>query len=263
MVDLQLAKSTVKLHREFVQRFLRWLDDKPLTREALRQFLSQFNGKSTSTYANALKALKVFFRDFLGMPELVESFRFPKQTFKPKNIPSGEQLRRFYEALATPRDKALFLFYASTGLRRREALELTLDDVDFEKRMVKPKPHNGKTKRVWVTFFNEECASMLKAYLAKRVGKAKKSEKLFPMSKACERTLWHKARAETGIRITPQTLREWFCSEMARLGVNDSYIDAFCGRVPRSVLARHYLDYSPERLREVYEKAGLRVLEEA
>jgi len=47
-------------------------------------------------------------------------------------------------------------------------------------------------------------------------------------------------------------------------GVNspnlDRYVDAFCGRVPRSVLARHYTDFSPERLKRVYDKAGLKVL---
>jgi hypothetical protein len=36
--------------------------------------------------------------------------------------------------------------------------------------------------------------------------------------------------------------------------------DAFCGRVPRSVLARHYTDFSPERLKRIYDGAGLRVL---
>jgi hypothetical protein len=40
----------------------------------------------------------------------------------------------------------------------------------------------------------------------------------------------------------------------------DRYTDAFCGRVPKSVLARHYSDYSPERLKEIYEKANLKVL---
>jgi hypothetical protein len=28
----------------------------------------------------------------------------------------------------------------------------------------------------------------------------------------------------------------------------------------RSILAKHYLDYSPEKLREIYEKANLKVL---
>jgi len=47
---------------------------------------------------------------------------------------------------------------------------------------------------------------------------------------------------------------------MGSLGVSDRYIDAFCGRTPKSVLARHYTDYNPERLRRIYEKAKLKVL---
>jgi len=72
--------------------------------------------------------------------------------------------------------------------------------------------------------------------------------------------MWRRTGEKTRLHITPQSLRRWFCCEMARLGVQDRYVNAFCGRVPRSILARHYMDYSPERLREVYETAGLRVL---
>jgi len=48
-----------------------------------------------------------------------------------------------------------------------------------------------------------------------------------------------------------------FACEMGRLGVPDRYVDAFCGRVPQSVLARHYTGFSPERLKEIYDQAGL------
>jgi hypothetical protein len=46
---------------------------------------------------------------------------------------------------------------------------------------------------------------------------------------------------------------------LGRLNVLDRYVDAFCGRVPQSVLARHYTDFSPERLKEIYDQARLRV----
>jgi hypothetical protein len=36
---------------------------------------------------------------------------------------------------------------------------------------------------------------------------------------------------------------------------------AFCGRVPNSVLARRCSDFAPEKLREVYESAQLKVLD--
>jgi hypothetical protein len=45
------------------------------------------------------------------------------------------------------------------------------------------------------------------------------------------------------------------------LGVSDRYIGTFCGRTPKSVLARHYSDYSPEKLKTIYEKANLKVFE--
>jgi len=47
---------------------------------------------------------------------------------------------------------------------------------------------------------------------------------------------------------------------MGKLGVPDRYVDAFCGRVPKSVLARRYSDFKPEKLKEVYDKANLKFL---
>ena len=89
--------------------------------------------------------------------------------------------------------------------------------------------------------------------------KSSRSERLFPMNTLEVKELWDKAQAETGLNITPQKLRQWFCSEMLRLGVSETYIDAFCGRVPKSVLARHYTDFSPEKLKAVYFKIDFRI----
>jgi len=112
--------------------------------------------------------LKRFFRDFLHKPEVVRSFRFPKKPLKLKRIPSKEDLQRFYEALEKPIEKALFLFYATTGLRKREVLSLKLSDVDFNKRMVMLNCHNGQTKQSYVSFYNEETEKTLHEYLANR-----------------------------------------------------------------------------------------------
>jgi intergrase/recombinase len=72
--------------------------------------------------------------------------------------------------------------------------------------------------------------------------------------------LWKSAREKTGLNITHQKLRQWFCSEMLKLGVSETYVDAFCGRVPKSVLARHYADFSPEKLKEIYGETKPNVL---
>jgi integrase/recombinase XerD len=258
MIDLQLTEDTAKNHRAKIRRFLAWVINRgEFSQQAVREYLGQFSGRNVYTYANHLKSLKVFCRDFLKKPEYVESFKFPTAPFRPKKIPTKPEIQRFFKSLDNLKDEALFLLYASSGLRRQEVLSLETADLNFETCMISPKPHNGRTKHTWLTFFNVECADTLKRYLSSRKDC---NPKLFPISRIHEESLWHEAMIKTDLRITPQTLREWFCNEMGSLGLQDRYIDAFCGRLPKTVLARHYSDYSAERLREIYSKAGLKVL---
>ena len=124
--------------------------------------------------------------------------------------------------------------------------------------MIAPTKKLWSTKNTWFTFFNEEAKQVLtEEYLPSRTDS---NPKVFPFAKASYQRLWENAEKQTGIHITPQRLRDFFCCEMGRLGVPDRYVDAFCGRVPKSILARHYTDYNPERLKRIYNKAGLKVL---
>ena len=260
-VDLQLSKRTVQRKAYYLKRILKTIR-KPvdeITANDIRHYLyKRYQHLKPSSYGNDLKALKRFFRDFLQKPQVVESFRFPRTPFKPKTIPSKKDLRDFYYALTTVKDQALFLFYATSGLRRMEILSLRYEDVDLERRMIIPKNHNGtSTKNSWVSFYNQEAKDRLDQYLAIR---KRQKDKLFPMARRKLIKLWGETRRRTGLNITPQRLREWFCVEMAEQGVQDRYIDAFCGRTPKSILARHYTDYSPERLKRIYDKAELKVL---
>ena len=85
-------------------------------------------------------------------------------------------------------------------------------------------------------------------------------DRLFKVSDRQYKKIWKTAKKKSGLHITSQKLREWFRCEMGNLGVSDRYIDAFCGRTPKSVLAKNYTDYNPERLRLIYEEANLKVL---
>ena len=223
----------------------------------VRSYLRQFNDGSSNTYKNVLSGLKVFFRDFLGRPEVVASFKFPYHEQSFKKIPSKLELQKFYSALEDLRCRCYFLLYATSALRRKEAMALLKENIDLEMRMIIPRVKNTRTKRRLFSFFNEETETVLREYLASRKDD---NPKLLPISEKIFRKIWKRAYEKTGILITPQLLRDWFCSEMGELGVQDRYVDAFCGRVPRSILARHYTDYSPEKLKRIYEKAGLKVL---
>ena len=258
-IDLQLQKGSIKNHASHIKRYLQLNPNlNASTIKDVRSFLASYIDKSQYTYANCLKAVKVFFRDYVKRPDLVQSFKFPKIPFKPKIISTKKELRCFYYALTTLKDKALFLFYATSGHRRSEILGLNVDDIDFEKQMIIPSnSHKGSTKNSWVSFYNDEAKNVLNEYLSSR---RISNPKLFPMARSKLTRLWGQTRDKTKLNITPQKLREWFCVEMAELGIQDRYIDAFCGRTPKSVLARHYTDYSPKRLKRIYDKADLKVL---
>jgi integrase len=257
-IDRQLGDRTARGHVWQIGRLLDSLrkDPRTITRDDLRSYLTGFNGKAPATYANTLKSLKVFFRDYLACGEVVQTFRFPRKEFRPRQVPSRADLQRFYAELDSTRDRALFLLYATSGLRKNEVLSLCREDIDLKKRMIVPRKRATRTKRTWVSFFNEEARETLVEYLETRTDD---DPRLFPLSlKNCK--IFKNAAAETGLQITPQVLREeFFACELGRLNVPDRYVDAFCGRVPQSVLARHYTDFSPERLKEIYDRAGLRV----
>ena len=112
--------------------------------------------KAPKTYNNIIDGLRAFIKRYLQKPELMNGF---KHSHVPSNyerhLPTKEQLKKGFEALDTDKEKSIYLFTATTGLRRSEIWNLTKDDVDFETRCVKSK-HDTRTKRAGVTFYNKE-----------------------------------------------------------------------------------------------------------
>ena len=47
-------------------------------------------------------------------------------------------------------------------------------------------------------------------------------------------------------------LRSIFTEKCTVAKISDKYIDAFCGRTSPGIIAKHYTDYSPEKLRLQY-----------
>jgi len=45
-----------------------------------------------------------------------------------------------------------------------------------------------------------------------------------------------------------------FTEKCTQAGIEEKYIDAFCGRISQNVIRKHYTDYSPEAMRRHYDK---------
>jgi integrase len=246
-VQKNLSAGTVEKHITLANVFLKHSEGAIDAKSVQNFMLWVKNNKSQKTYANYLCTLKVLLRNYLKQPELIADFKFPTIGFKPKILPSKHQLKIFFEALPLLKYQIIFLALASSGLRVSELLSAEIDSAN---RMLIPKEHNGTTKNAWVSFYNEEAEKLLRAYQASP----------FENSRNTVTHVFKETANKTSINITPQTLRSVFAREMSKAGVQDRYIDTFCGRTPQSVLARHYSDYSPEVLKEIYDKANIKIL---
>ena len=259
-MDKQLRQNTAKEHVRVIKHFWENANQHHIaqvTVHDIREYLSFYVKQRTrKTYNNILCSLKRYFRDYLRSSHLVESFEFANIDYIPPIAPTDQDVETFYDNLSTLRLKAMFLLLATSGRRPHEVLELHRQDVDWNLRMLKPTKSNP-TKKVYFSFFNEECEKVLKEYLKTRTDD---DPRIFTTNINHIDEAFKKVSDGISVKMTPKDLRVWFACKMADLGVQDRYVDAFCGRVPRSVLARHYTDYSPERLKRIYDRANLKVL---
>jgi len=248
-IDLVRSAKTIKMHLHALRRYVSVMGN-TINATTIRDFLFKIRNTYSNprTYRWYLCALKVFCRDFLGKGEWVATLKFPR--IKPNiitELPNRQQLTQFFNALPHDKAKAIFLLYCSSGLRKSEIFDAK---VIRETRVIIPTNHEQfSTKNSYVSFYNTETEQYLK-----------KIDFDVNVSEISIRRWFKTAYRKTQIRITPQMLREWFCSEMGMLNVPDRYVDAFCGRIPKSVLAQRYTNFSVETLRTIYDKANLTVL---
>jgi len=149
------------------------------------------------------------------------------------------------------------LFTATTGLHKGEILVLKKNQVTFQLRSVIPMHFSRKT-RSGITFFNNETVFWLKKYLQSR---SDDSDRLFVVSDRQWKKIWKQASKSAGVKVTSKVLRAWFSTEMGELGIQDRFIDIFQGRPLRTVLAKHYTGKRLLRLKRIYDKAKLKILD--
>jgi integrase len=167
------------------------------------------------------------------------------------------KVKTFIEAIDNLAVKTAALLLASSGLRKNEVLSLRKGDIDRELRCIIPNCHNGETKHSGVSFYNAEAETCLIEY-EKTCSPEK--ERLFVIGHQTFLNAWNKARGKTGLNLKPKDLRDFFSQELGRALIPDRYIDIFQGRAPKNVLAKHYTPQGIRMLREIYDKADLKVL---
>jgi integrase len=283
----KLLKSKAPKTREERLRYLRRaLEDLgwELSAERLQEYVAELSEESPNVAQHTAKALKLFIKHVLRDPNLYNAFKTPKVEYGLAAEPlTLEEVRAVARAIEWPPAKAYYALLAETGLRPGEVLNARVQDLDLNERMLKIMKAGNSTKRSYIAFFSEKLRDYLRdEYLPYRdefievreasvrnllkEGVAEWRSLLFPFKDSALRAAIYDAMDRAlGRRFRLYDLRAFYASYMSLKGVPGQIIDLLQGRVPPrefQVLARHYLAVNIRELREVYDKAGLIVLDQ-
>jgi integrase len=253
-----------------------------LSAERLQEYIAELSEESPGVAQHTAKALKLFIKHVLRDPNLYNAFKTPRVEYGLAAEPlTLEEVKAVARAIEWPPAKAYFALLAETGLRPSEALSARVQDLDLNERMLKIMKASNTTKRSYIAFFSVKLRDYLRdEYLPYREefievreasvrnllkeGVAEWRNLLFPFKDSALRaTIYDAMDRALGRRFRLYDLRAFFASYMSLKGVPGQIIDLLQGRVPPrefQVLARHYLAVNIRELRDVYDRAGLVIL---
>jgi len=249
--DLKIQTTTISVHRRVLISFLEFSNGE-ITHETIKAWLS--TDESEIWKNQQLKALRRYCRDFLKLGKWIERFKITDTTkVNLFSLPTKLQLMQFCEKLPDF-TRLIFLMLKDTGLRESEILQIKIQDIDFENNCIDASQfHKGSTKHSYLSFFTPHTGTILKAYISDNLTYFKDSEAImFPIAVRTVQDHFSKVANDLEIMLTPKTLRQNFSSKLTDAGIKDRYIDALQGRIKKSVLAKHYTEYSLEKLKEQY-----------
>lgn len=189
-----MTEESIRSYRSNLKIFSKYLSEKGIklfqvNMQVLKDFLGYLKTERKvkhRTAENYFTIISSFFEylTFEGkiQSNIVSPFmkRYLKHYKKDYNNPkkqllSIEQMSRLINSITDPRDQAIAILLAKTGIRRGELLTIDIDDITWEDNSITLKPTPKRSNRT--VFFDEECSIIIRRWIRLR-------EKLNPKTKA-------------------------------------------------------------------------------
>ena len=272
-IEKGLSPNTVKSYQSDLSIFLKWLSSncnssfKNTKSEDIELFIKhlfQLGFKST-TINRKISSIKTFYI-YLKKQKLIdiiptENIIVPKQE---KNLPksiSEKEVETLLNSINGSnnielRDKAMIELLYATGVRVSELVNIKLNDIDFNRRVIRV---IGKGSKERLVPFGEKAFIALNNYLASREKSITKEIFLSNRGTGITRiSFWNRVkfylnRCGLSIEISPHTLRHAFATHILNRGADLRSVQMLLGHSDLST-TQIYTHIAKQRLSDVLKK---------
>ncbi|TCO69162.1 tyrosine-type recombinase/integrase [Marinisporobacter balticus] len=225
------SKNTIKSYTRHVQNYFKWFHDSfnasftKLYRENILDYISymtnikKLKAESINTKLAALSKYNEFLIEHNIQTDTVvlkkDYIKIQKEYISPSTIVKAD-VEAFRQKILENKDKrdyAIVTLLAYSGMRISEALSIKIHDVNLPAREILVR--YGKRKKQRFVIINDKIFNAIKEYLKERQHqKNSNSEYLFISreSNKVDRTVINRIFNQYSNKITPHTLRHFFCS---------------------------------------------------
>ena len=229
--------NTINTYTAYFRDFLRYFsmrDPDDISKEEINAYILGLIRKkniSSSQQNQRINAIKFYYEKVLGREKEYYDMKRPKKETRLPTVLSKEEIDELFEATTNLKHKCILMTIYSGGLRRNELINLRIEDIDSDRKLIKIEGSKGKKDRY--TLLSEKLLTLLREYY--RVYRPVKW--LFEgmhgnkYSATSIEKIFRKAVSKAGIRkyVTPHSLRHSFATHLLEQGISLRYIQELLG----------------------------------
>jgi site-specific recombinase XerD len=232
---LYLSPKTTQAYSGYIKAFFLKFPKRhwEVLEEDLSQFLREFISKknpANSTIHLVISALQFFFRDALGLYPSLQLERPKKEKVLPE-ILDKEEVRRIIHSTENPKHRALLSLVYSSGLRVSEVVNLKIQDIDKQRKVLKV-ASKGKSMRT--TILSDMGIDSIREYMD-NVGHPTYlfpgQDSIRPLSIRSAEKIFEAASKKAGIKkkVSIHSLRHAFATHLLEAGSDIKYLQSLLG----------------------------------
>ena len=231
------SENTFRTYGSYFKAFLKkhlQFEPEQITDEQIKQHIIktvETHNYATKTQNQIINAIKFYYEQVLGMDKKKFWLDRPKKENKLPKVISEEDVVRLLVAANNLKHQCIIAIIYSAGLRRSEALNLKVSDVDIDRHQVFIRGAKGKKDRI--SLLSHRLVVALNKYYLKYKPKVYmfEGQNGGQYSAASVAKVISRATAKAGIKktVTPHVLRHSFATHLLDKGVDIRYIQELLG----------------------------------